>query len=183
MRRTPRAAALGATAAAAAVAAAVFIGFTVGNQLGSIEARPQTPVAPATAITSFPGPSAAGADVPRLASLDGGAPEAGTVGQASGPFDDRFVLRNLAFDGSEVSGTVLVTSDVSALIELEVVAGFYDASGALLGEGDFVLHEGEYAHVHDGVPGGGEAFEVDVPEVLLGRAVSAAVGIPVLVNE
>ena len=88
-------------------------------------------------------------------------------GASAGPFDDRFLLENLAFDGASVSGAVRVTSDVSAVLDLEVVAGFYDDKGALLGTGRFVHHL-----VDDGSHSG-------APEEL----VTFTIAVPVLVNE
>lgn len=122
---------------------------------------------------------------PQLASLADLHPGPGQVVQAAGPFDDRFTLSRLAFDGRAVSGTALVTSDVSDLLELQVLAGFYDASGALLGTGHFDYHLNEAsASPHDGqTPDEHKVFRIAVPPGLAGKAVAAAVGVPVLVNE
>ncbi|MBC7723951.1 MAG: hypothetical protein H7146_04265, partial [Burkholderiaceae bacterium] len=87
----------------------------------------------------------------------------------------------LSFDGATVSGAVRITSDVSDLLELEVVAGFYDVDGTLLGTDRFVHHLGD--EVHDGPPVESEAFTIAVPAPLAGRVGAVAVGVPVLVNE
>jgi hypothetical protein len=119
---------------------------------------------------------------PELASLNDARPGAGQIVQAAGPFDDRFVLEDLAFDGVTASGVVRVTSDVSDVLDLEVLAGFYDDQGVLLGTERFVHHLVEDGS-HTGPPEETQVFSVAVPGSLVGRAVAAAVGIPVLVNE
>ncbi|MDQ0278998.1 hypothetical protein QO003_003301 [Arthrobacter silviterrae] len=132
--------------------------------------------------TSFPGlPAAAGE--PTLASLKQARPKPGTVVQASGPFDNRFKLDRPALKDGAVTGTITVTSDVSDLLELEVVAGFYDKDRTLLGTGRFVHHAGADGHAHSGPPSETEEFSVRVPKDLADKTVSAAVGVPVLVNE
>ncbi|MGB4135621.1 MAG: hypothetical protein WA971_03590, partial [Microbacterium sp.] len=93
-----------------------------------------------------------------------------------------FVVHGLTFDGSAVSGTLEVTSDVSDLLELVVVAGFYDADGRMVGTARFEEHaEGE--HEHTGPPSEATSFRIEVPAGLPAAAVSAAAGVPVLVNE
>ena len=76
-----------------------------------------------------------------------------------------------------------VTSDVSDLLDLQVLAGFYDHDGALLGTGRFVHHLEQGHDDQAGTPVEQQAFRIDVPADLRGRAVSAAVTVPVLVNE
>ena len=131
---------------------------------------------------SFPG-LVAPTDEPQLAGLDRLRPAPGQVLRADGPFDDRFALDDTGFDGTAVTGTVRVTSDVSAVLELEVVAGFYDATGDLLGTGRFVHHLVETDAGHAPTPEEHIEFTVSVPAALAGQAVAAAVGVPVLVNE
>jgi hypothetical protein len=141
--------------------------------------------AASAARTSFPGLIAATAE-PSLTGLNGvrpGRPRPGTVARVTGPFDDRFTLNRLVFERSGVTGTVTVTSDVSDILELEAVAGFYDRSGKLLGTNRFVHHLVEDSHPHSGPPSELQKFTIAVPTGLRDRAVSAAVGIPVLVNE
>jgi hypothetical protein len=138
--------------------------------------------AAAVVQTAFPGLPAATGE-PALASLHQVKPKPGTVVQAAGPFDSRFTLDRPALKDGAVTGAITVTSDVSDLLELEVMAGFYDQAGTLLGTGRFVHHAGVDAHAHSGPPSETEEFSVSVPTDLAGRAVSAAVGVPVLVNE
>ncbi|MBC7441019.1 MAG: hypothetical protein H7311_00585, partial [Ramlibacter sp.] len=91
-------------------------------------------------------------------------------------------LEGLAFDGAAVTGAVLVTSDVSDVLELQVLAGFYDAQGTLLGTDRFVHHLVEDG-THVGTPEERETFRIEVPAALAAQAVSVALGVPVLVNE
>jgi hypothetical protein len=123
---------------------------------------------------------------PTLPSLRALRPAPRTVAQAPGPFDDRFTLQGLSFDGAHVRGSARITSDVSDLLELEAVAGFYDRRGRLLGTARHVHHldeTGASAPHHAGRPLETERFSIAVPDDLRGTAVSAAVGVPVLVNE
>lgn len=142
----------------------------------------------AAARTAFPDLAPA-TGPPTLPSLETAAPRRGTVVQAAGPFDDRFVLRDLAFDGASVTGTAEITSDVSELLEFEALAGFYDADGKLIGTARYVHHLDHGAgHEEGDAPEGGpaeiaETFRIDVPKQLRRAAVAAAVGVPVLVNE
>ncbi|GAB2480745.1 hypothetical protein GCM10027030_13490 [Luteococcus sediminum] len=148
---------------------------------------------PAQAIaSSLPGLAAPSGD-PTVPAMATASPPPGHVVQVHGPFDDRLTLDRLGFDGHQVSGRVTITSDVSELLELQVLAGFHDADGRLLGTARFTHHLGG-AHDH----GGGEEespaapvsnaqpteeFTIAVPEGLRGRARSATVAVPVLVNE
>jgi len=139
------------------------------------------PDSAAAARTSFPDlrPAAGEPDLPSLASLH---PDPGTAVPVSGPFDDRLVLSDLAFDGDAVRGSVQVTSDVSDLLDLQALAGFYDARGRLVGTGRFDHHLDESVTGH-AEHTGPEQFVIPVPAELRGTAVAAAVGVPVLVNE
>ncbi|MCW2811710.1 MAG: hypothetical protein JWP61_2168 [Friedmanniella sp.] len=149
-------------------------------------ARDPTPTtdSASAARTSLVGLPAATGE-PELASLDTLHPQPGQVVEAAGPFDDRFDLTGLSLTDRAVSGRVLVTSDVSDLLELQVLAGFYDSSGALIGTGRWDYHLDEAtASPHDGqTPDEHRVFRIAVPADLAGRAVAAAVGVPVLVNE
>jgi hypothetical protein len=156
---------------------AAAVGMSVSSGVQSVSAQPAVAV-----MTSFPDLTPATGE-PTLPSLDTLRPESGAVVQAAGPFDDRFEFGALAFEGTAVTGTVTVTSDVSDLLELEVVAGFYAADGTLLGTGRFVHHAGGEAHSHTGPPSEIETFEIMVPAGLARQAVSVGVGVPVLVNE
>ncbi|WP_138757714.1 hypothetical protein [Modestobacter altitudinis] len=137
------------------------------------------------ARTSFPGLQPAAAE-PTLAGLDQLTPAPGSVVQAPGPFDDRFRLEGLTLNADGVHGSALVVSDVSEILEFEALAGFYDAEGRLLGTGRFVHHLDEDLidpTEEHGPPNQLESFSIPMPADLQGRAVSAAVGVPVLVNE
>jgi hypothetical protein len=175
MRLSLRSGLIGGVLCAGVVAAAVVIGVTAGGQ--TVSAQPAVAV-----MTSFPDLVPATGE-PTLPSLDALHPVPGTIVQAAGPFDDRFELGALTFDGSTAGGTVTITSDVSELLELELVAGFYGADGTLLGTGRYVHHATGNEHTHSGPPSESETFEIAVPAGLTQPAVSVGVGIPVLVNE
>lgn len=138
---------------------------------------------PVSVQTTLPGLTAPTGepDLPSLAQMH---PHPGQAVRATGPFDNRFEVDALAFDGRNVAGAVRITSDVSDLLELVVVAGFYDADGQLLGTARFEHHaDGDAGHQHSGPPSETEEFRIPVPAEFAGKAVSAAVGVPVLVNE
>lgn len=134
------------------------------------------------ARTSFPGLRPPHGE-PTLADLHTAAAVPGTVTQLRGPFDDRFELRRMALEGHVVTGSLEITSDVSDLLELQVLAGFYDRHGSLLGTGRFVHHLEEDGHRHAGPPRETEHFEITAPPRIRDRVAAAAVGVPVLVNE
>lgn len=137
----------------------------------------------AAAKTSFPDLAPATGE-PVLPRLDALHPAPATVVQAAGPFDDRFDLDQLAFDGRTVAGRATITSDVSELLEFVALAGFYDRDGTLIGTARHTHHLGEHAHDEsEGPPELAEEFTIEVPASLQGKAVAAAVGVPVLVNE
>jgi hypothetical protein len=163
----------------ATVVLLVAAGAWLGLRPGSAGGDPQ-----AAARTSFPDLQPADGP-PTLANLVTLDPAPGTVVEAAGPFDDRYRLQRLRFDGRTVSGTARITSDVSDILELETLAAFYDRNGALLGTARDVYHldESTVDHAHEGAPEETHRFSIRVPAELQGRAVSAAVGIPVLVNE
>lgn len=144
----------------------------------------ETVSGPTGARTSFPGltPASGDPELPSLATLH---PKAGTVVAAAGPFDDRFTLSGLRFDGKTVTGKATITSDVSDVLEFEALAGFYDGDGVLLGTARHSYHLDESAghSEHAGPPDEAQSFTIAVPADLEGQAVSAAVGVPVLVNE
>lgn len=125
-------------------------------------------------------PAAGEPTLPGLASAD---PAPGTVAQAAGPFDDRFDWSHLALARSKVTGTLTVTSDVSDLLELQVVAGFYDRAGRLVSTRRFVHHETVHDEAGAHLPVETERVALSVPRNLRATVVSAAVGVPILVNE
>lgn len=179
MRASTRALLL--VSAAAILVAGVGAAIAVSNSASDGD----TASAPGPAvILNLPGLTPAAGE-PQLASVTQARPEPGTAVLAAGPFDDRFEVEELTFVGGAVTGTIHITSDVSEVLELQVIAGFYDANGEYLGTGSFVLPETEEgeAHAHAGAPEQHHAFVVAVPENLVDRAVSAAIGVPILVNE
>jgi hypothetical protein len=168
--------------AVAAVAFAAAAGLTrVLAHPASADEAAAVPVA----RTSFAGLAHATGE-PTLPSLQGLHPAPGRVAEAAGPFDDRFSFRGLAFDGVKVRGSATITSDVSDVLEFQAVAGFYDRNGRLLGTAQHVHHADEtsgVAHSDAGPPAETQRFAIAVPKQWRGVAVSAAVGVPVLVNE
>ena len=170
---------LGLLAASLVSAAAVATFALAGAAAPGLDV---TAPAGAAARTSFPGLAAANGE-PELASIRAARPRSGQILQARGPFDERFVLESPTFDGSAVSGAVQVTSDVSDVLELQVLAGFYDEKGNLLGTGRFVHHLGDDGHTHASAPEERQEFTIPVPAALAHRAVSVTIGVPVLVNE
>lgn len=161
------------------VAGVALTAFGAGALAASQPSSPESP--PVADVQLTYGTDAAAPDTPVLPGFETAAPPRGEVAQVPGPFDDRFVFGELRFSRGVASGEVTITSDVSELIDLEVVAGFYDADGVLLGTSSFV-HHGE-AHAHSGPPELTEEFEIRAPASIADRAVSASVGVPVLVNE
>lgn len=144
--------------------------------------------------TQLPGLSTPSGE-PEVSSMATMSPSAGQLVQAPGPFDDRFRFDELRLDKGTVTGSVTVTSDVSELLELQVVAGFHDEQGTLLGTERFTHHL-EATHAHDageahghesGSPGATpfphQDFRLQAPAAYRDRVVSASVGVPVLVNE
>ena len=175
----------------AVVAAVTAIGLGVTWALVH-EQRPATAEAPsgahatvdplAAAKTAFPGlPTPTGE--PTLPGLRDTHPSPGTVVPIAGPFDDRFELIRLQLTSQSVTGIVTITSDVSDLLELQVLAGFYDERGNYLSSRRFVHHLEEEGHHHSGPPSEREQFSIQIPQRLLDRVSSATVGVPVLVNE
>ncbi|MFC8501756.1 hypothetical protein ACFUC1_05320 [Pedococcus sp. NPDC057267] len=174
------------TAAALALAGLFAAGWALSPLRAPQNSHKAGTAEPAVARTSFPGLVAASAE-PRLASLGRLTPAKGQVVQAPGPFDERFSMRDLTFNGSSVSGSATITSDVSDILELEALAGFYDADGHLVGTARFTYHHDESAGHPDlsagHTPNELEKFSIAVPANVRGDAVAAAVGVSVLVNE
>lgn len=166
-------------AAFVAASLAILAFVAVAGQASSPASGDNVPLA-AAAKTSFPGLPAAEGE-PDLAGLQTARPTPGQILQVQGPFDDRLVVENLGFDGQAATGAVRITSDVSELLELQVLAGFYDDQGTFLGTARFEF--GSEGHDHSGPAEEREEFSIPVPAELDSKAVSAAVGIPVLVNE
>ncbi|TFC96165.1 MULTISPECIES: hypothetical protein [Cryobacterium] len=175
--RTPQLAAL--VIVVGLVAGLATVTLAVTNPAGT-DAVP----AVVTPQMSFAGLAAATGE-PELVGMAQAQPSRGEIVQVAGPFDDRFSLEDLAFDGASVTGAVRVTSDVSEVIDLQVLAGFYDEQGNLLGTDRFVHHLGstDPSHAHETAPDERMIFRIEVPAVLAGQAVGVALGVPVLVNE
>lgn len=172
---------VGAVLAAAVAVTWLAVGWSRSDDGAAAAALPD----PATvARTDLPGLTPATGE-PRLPGLADAAPRPGTIGVVPGPFDDRFTLGRLQLENGAVSGHLHVTSDVSDVLELQVLAGFYDARGELLGTGRATYHLDEAAEhaEHEGTPSELESFRVVAPSRYAGRVASAAVGVPVLVNE
>jgi hypothetical protein len=132
--------------------------------------------------TTLPG-LVAPAGEPMLPSIRAAHPAAGEVVVAEGPFDDRFTLTRLRLDRTRIRGVLTVTSDVSELLDLQVLVGFYDRSGRLLGTNRYMHSGGEHHEADSGTPSEAVRFSVAVPRSQRDRVASAAVGVPVLVNE
>ncbi|GAA3668219.1 hypothetical protein GCM10022237_30160 [Nocardioides ginsengisoli] len=169
-------------AIAVALAALALSACSTAAPEGGGAAAPGASTPSPVVMTSFPDLPTPTGD-PELPGIATSAPAAGAVGHIPGPFDDRFALARLRFDGSQVTGALDITSDVSDLLELQVLAGFYDAKGRLIGQNRFTHHLDEDTHHDSGPPSEHERFTIAVPAGLRGKAVSAAVGVPVLVNE
>ena len=164
----------------AALAIVGSLGITAPSPSGPGPAAADRPVS-AAARTSFPGLAAA-EDEPDLPALHAPGPGRGQVLQVPGPFDDRFVFEGLAFNGSAVTGTLSTTSTTSSLLDLQVLAGFYDDNGSLLGTARFDYHL-ESEGPHSEAPEGQIGFTIVVPDQYRGVAVSTAVGVPVFASE
>lgn len=120
---------------------------------------------------------------PTVPGLATARPARGTVAQVAGPFDDRFAWSGLALDERGVHGTLTVTSDVSDLLELAVVAGFYDRDGTLVATRRFVRHSTVHDEAGAHLPDEHQRVAISVPRALRSTVVAAAVGVPTLVNE
>jgi hypothetical protein len=59
-----------------------------------------------------------------------------------------------------------------------VLVGFYDATGSFLGTATYEKHGEDVADVNERLP-----FRVEAPAGVAGAVSSAALGVPVLVNE
>lgn len=179
--RSGIAAALSVVAICTVVGVAVYAAATGAHGDARTAAATAGPATQFTPQSTFAGLTPSTGN-PELESLNLVHPSPGTIVAAAGPFDDRFVLEDLTFDGGAVSGAVRVTSDVSDVLDLEVLAGFYDADGVLVGNGRFVHHLSEDT-THTEPPIERQEFTIAVPGDVSGRAVAVSIGVPVLVNE
>lgn len=143
-------------------------------------AAEQTPTGPVVQ-TSLGLPTPTGD--PELAGIRDLAPAPRTVGRLTGPFDDRFTVQGVRFDGTALRGRLTITSDVSEILALQVLGGFYDAKGAYLGEARWNFVPPEEGHHEEGHPEESVAFVVTVPKALRTQAAAASYGVTNLVNE
>lgn len=119
---------------------------------------------------------------PDLAGLQEIGPAAGTVGRLKGPFDDRFEAGKVTLAKNALRGSIVVTSDVSELLGMQVQAGFYDKTGAFLGSGRWDLETEGHSHEQHH-PGEDQHFTVEIPAEIRDQVASANWGVTVLVNE
>lgn len=134
------------------------------------------------ARTALPGLTPATGE-PLLAGLATARPAPGEVARLAGPFDDRISWSRLRLTSRGVTGTVTVTSDVSDVLELQVLAGFYDRRGDLLGSRRFEQHSAVHTEATGSHPDEAQEFAVPIPGKWRRATASAAVGVTVLVNE
>jgi hypothetical protein len=115
----------------------------------------------------------------------------GTAALVAGPFSDAVELGALQLrpgDEATVTGTVRLTADVSTLLVMDLEAAWYDAAGALLGTSRTTLRQPDFTRAYDAGLidarfGAALPFSVPAPVDVAGRAATATVGVPVLVNE
>ena len=163
----------------AACALAAGLGVSVPLLLaGQGDGASRAPARVSAVQTALPGLSGSPKPDVISAALPGLHPTRGGVHRVAGPFDDRFTLTGLTLHDGVVSGTLTVTSDVSEVIDLQVLVGFYDAAGNFLGKATYEKHGEDAADVNERLP-----FRVAAPANVAGAVSSAAVGVPVLVNE
>jgi len=165
--------------AVGAVAVAASAAVVIVNRRSDV-----APTRPAAAIrTQLPGLTPPTGD-PTLAGIDHQRPKTGGITLVKGPFDDRFTWSGAKVAAGAVTGQLRITSDVSDVLEVQVVAGFYDAAGSYLGLGRYTYHlDEEKIAPHSGLPSEILRFSVTAPPAVRSRAVAAAIGVPVLVNE
>lgn len=180
---------LGLILVAVLVGGLAFVGLRHSGTAGTDRASATTPPAQDRSVIDASGartrlsgltPATGEPTVPGLATAD---PARDTVAQVAGPFDDRFTWSGLSFDGRGVTGTLTVTSDVSDLLELAVVAGFYDRAGTLVATRRFVHHATIRDEAGAHLPDERQRVVIRVPSALRSTVVAAAVGVPTLVNE
>lgn len=166
------------TAVLAAVVAASLTWWWSMHDADGTASPPQRSVAVSPLEAS--GPPTGDPDLPGFATAD---PVPGTVARVAGPFDDRFVLHDVRLGRSAVTGELEVTSDVSDILELQVVVAFYDSTGTRTGQERYTYHLDEGSDPQARPTRPGHAFAVTIPPAIREGVTSAAVGVPVLVNE
>lgn len=167
--------------------ALVAAGLALTAGCGSGPAVQQQAAAPLLPVTAAGPPAPPG----RLDPV----PAPGTVVHGSGPFDDRYGLTVVRLRDRTLTGTLVVTADVSELLDLEVHVACYDRAGGLLGVARQVVHGEDHAHgaadrgaadAHGADEHRGDEPDADgVPLRLRCPAGvrSAVLTVPVLVNE
>ncbi len=177
-------------ALATVTAMAMFGGFGVTQSMkhsatpDEVDPRPTAASedAPSGARTQLPGLTPASGE-PTLPGFATARPAEGTVARVPGPFDERYAWSGLHFADGRLSGDLTVTSEVSDVLELVVLVGFYDAEAHLIATRRMVRHHTLHADPAIGVPDESQHVVVTVPARVRATAVAAAVGVPVLVNE
>lgn len=164
------------TVLAVLAAAAVGVAVPVALAQSGDEAPSAVPDRSTAAVIELPGLVPATGD-PVLPGFATAHPAPGTTARVAGPFDDRFDIVDERVAGGTATGVLTVTSDVSEIIDLQVVVAFYDRAGVLLGTGTWEKH-GEGAKPDEVV-----SYTVTAPTSYRSRVSAAAVGVPVLVNE
>jgi hypothetical protein len=172
------------------VLATVLAALLGAGLTGALAVRPSGPAAddaqgasgPSHARTALPALTPAAGE-PTLPGLQTSHPRPGTIARMAGPFDERYELSGLHYEEGRLHGVLTITSDVSDVLELQVLAGFYDAEGHLLATGRFVRHGEIHNEAVGHTPDETLHFGITVPRGARSGAVSAAVGVPVLVNE
>ncbi|UGQ11528.1 hypothetical protein LO772_32905 [Yinghuangia sp. ASG 101] len=130
---------------------------------------------------SLPAPRSAPSAAPFLDTP----PTPGEVRLEQGPFTDRLSITGLTLTGEpSVTGHMVVTSDVSDVIALELRAAYYDDRGRLVGTTSFEYQEEGHAHTAETAAAEHEGIDFTIPATgLSGTPVTALVSVPVLVNE
>ena len=139
----------------------------------------ETARAPYAAVASTTAPKGELPPAARLAVL----PAPGTVTELVGPFDDRFTLAELRLTSGVVTSKLRVTSDVSEIIDFEIVAAFYDAKGGLLGTARQGIKEGDGSAGSPTAENGGVLLRLAAAPAYLNRVASVQVRVPIMVNE
>ncbi|MFF4789521.1 hypothetical protein ACFY2M_07065 [Streptomyces sp. NPDC001276] len=179
---SPRSRTRGRVASATAVGVLV-LGALTGCSDNGQDSRPHSTASATSSELALPTPRSAPAPAASLSPVA----TPGEVRISDGPFTDRVRITKLtlAKGPAAVTGHLVVTSDVSDLIALELRAAYYDAQGRLLGTGTFEHTEEGHAHgEHSGPQAENGGIDFTVPAKGLQDTPAAAVlSIPVLVNE
>lgn len=163
------------------VVAALLVGALAACSSGpSPDVGARSAVVP-TQVALAPGPG----PVPALTALPS-PPPAGTVERRTGPFDDRYQLLSPSLLDGVAAATLVVTSDVSKLLTVELAADFYDQAGRLLGSASTIYgedHNPDPAAQDSQAEKDGVRLTVAADPVWRAQVNSVVLGIPSLVNE